>query len=184
MREDITHTVLKGENLYSISQKYQISVSQLMELNELKNTIILPGQILFISKNSSHDMKDENSYQEFLQKNLGIGTLKIQTLIGNTYFPIQNAKIEVYKIFNHEKKVFYTGYTEESGLIDSISLPTPIRRTDYLNGASIYQIEATHPDYQTVTIQNVSIYDGVKSIQKIEMIPNDYPARKELFYGK
>ncbi len=180
----MTHTVLKGENLYSIAQKYQVSVNQLIELNELKNTVIMPGQVLFISKNSNLDLKEELSYQEFLKQNLGVGTLKIQTLIGNTYFPIKNVKIEVYKIFNHEKKVFYTGYTEESGLIDSISLPTPIRRTDYLNGSSTYQIEATHPDYQTVLIDNVSIYDGIKSIQKIEMIPNEYPLRKESFYGE
>ncbi len=179
MRENVTHTVLKGETLYSIAKQYQTTVLQLMELNQLTNTLILPGQILTISQNSN-SFYEEMTYQEFLNTNLGTGKLKVQTLIGNTYFPISHVKIQVYKIFNQEKKIFYSGYTEESGLIDSILLPTPVRRQDYLNGASIYQIEATHPNYQTVQIEKVYVYDGIKSIQKIEMIPNEYVSEGNL----
>ncbi len=170
MQDSIIYIVQKGDTLYSISQKHQISVSQLMELNQLKNTRIYPGQVLFL-RMQNHSVEEIKNYQDFMKENQGFGTLKIQTLLGNSYLPISGVKIEVYKIFEKEKKIFFQGTTEESGLLDGISLPTQKRREDYLNGATIYQIQATHPHYETYTIYEVSIYDEIKSLQKIEMFP-------------
>ncbi len=173
MNNSITHIVQKGETLYSISEKHQISISQLMELNDLKNTIIYPGQVLLISKGKDPESKESQNYQDFLKENQGFGSLKIQTLIGNSYLPISGVEIEVYKIFEKEKKIFFKGKTEESGLLDGIYLPTQKRSEDYLNGATIYQIQATHPNYETVISYKVYIYDEIKSIQKIEMFPRE-----------
>ena len=175
----MTHTVQKGENLYIIAKKYNTTVKQLMELNHLHNTLIKIGQKLIISKK---DLEENNiiSYEEFLKNNIGVGTLKIQTLIGDTYFPIENVKIEIFKTFHGKKQIFFSGFTEKSGLIDAIELPAPLKREDYLNGVAIYQIEATHPSYQKVLIEEVYLYDGIKSIQKIEMMPLSYQSGKGL----
>ena len=43
-----THTVKKGETLYSISRKYEISVSQLKKVNNLSSNTISIGQKLII----------------------------------------------------------------------------------------------------------------------------------------
>ena len=51
--------------------------------------------------------------------------------------------------------------------------------SNYLNGAAIYKIIASHPNYQDVEIEEVYIYDGIKSIQKIEMVPTSYILGKE-----
>lgn len=56
--------------------------------------------------------------------------------------------------------------------------------SDYLNEAAIYKIIASHPNYQDVEIEEVYIYDGIKSIQKIEMVPTSYILGKEGLNGK
>ena len=48
-----THTVKKGETLYSISRKYDIAVDELMKINGLKNHVIHPGDKLNTKKNTA-----------------------------------------------------------------------------------------------------------------------------------
>lgn len=45
-----THTVKKGETLYSISRKYDMAVDELMKINGLKNHVIHPGDKLKTKK--------------------------------------------------------------------------------------------------------------------------------------
>ena len=48
--EQQTHTVQKGETLYSISRQYGLSVNELRQLNGLSDTSILKiGQVLKVS---------------------------------------------------------------------------------------------------------------------------------------
>lgn len=44
----ITHTVAKGDTLFSISRRYDVSVDELIRLNNLLNTTIKIGQILIV----------------------------------------------------------------------------------------------------------------------------------------
>ena len=140
--------------------------------------------ILHISKFDNNKDETIENYDEFIKNNLGRGTLKIHTLIGNTFFPVQDVKVEVYKMFGDEKKTFFSGTTSDSGIIDDIILPTKSRRDDYLNGAATYQISVEHNNYDTIEIKDVYIYDGVKSIQKIEMTPIEYSKLKGEENGK
>lgn len=45
------YTVQRGDTLYSISQKFNIPVNKLKEINNLNTNTILPGQILIIKEN-------------------------------------------------------------------------------------------------------------------------------------
>jgi len=45
-----THTVAKGETLYSISKKYELTVERIKEINDLKTNALSIGQVLKISK--------------------------------------------------------------------------------------------------------------------------------------
>ncbi len=45
-----THLVADGENLFSISKKYQLKPWQIREWNELKSDILHPNQLLYVSK--------------------------------------------------------------------------------------------------------------------------------------
>lgn len=48
--EYITYTVKKGDTLYSIARNYNISVNELMNLNNLSTSLLTPGQTLLIPK--------------------------------------------------------------------------------------------------------------------------------------
>lgn len=48
-----THTVNSGESLYSISSNYGVSLESLMRANGMQDSLISPGQQLFIPENNS-----------------------------------------------------------------------------------------------------------------------------------
>lgn len=48
---DIQHRVVKGDTLYSLSKRYNTSVSEIKRLNDLQNNDISLGQILIIKSN-------------------------------------------------------------------------------------------------------------------------------------
>ena len=54
-----THTVQKGDTLYSIAKKYELSVNQLKSINNLKTNIIKVKQVLNVSANAT--TKEEKS---------------------------------------------------------------------------------------------------------------------------
>jgi LysM repeat protein/flagellum-specific peptidoglycan hydrolase FlgJ len=59
----IYHTVTKGEGLYSISKKYDLTVDDLMVMNELTSQVLIEGQILKVGM--SNDANSENTNQNF-----------------------------------------------------------------------------------------------------------------------
>lgn len=52
------HTVSKGETLYSISKKYQISMAQIKSLNNLDTNVLSVNQKLKIGYNTSAEIKE------------------------------------------------------------------------------------------------------------------------------
>ncbi|OPY55972.1 MAG: Spore cortex-lytic enzyme precursor [Pelotomaculum sp. PtaU1.Bin035] len=46
-----THTVIPGESLYTISINYGVPLNSLMEANEIQNSLIYPGQQLYVPEN-------------------------------------------------------------------------------------------------------------------------------------
>lgn len=50
----VIHVVERGDNLWNISQKYEIAVDVLMDLNELTSDIIHPEQELIVEESESH----------------------------------------------------------------------------------------------------------------------------------
>ncbi|CAM4416974.1 C40 family peptidase [Flavobacterium terrigena] len=55
-QENLTHTVQKGETLYSISKKYKVSVSQLEQLNPASKKGLSVNSILQISVNNKSEV--------------------------------------------------------------------------------------------------------------------------------
>lgn len=115
------------------------------------------------------------TYDDFLKSNPRIGLMKIQSFAGYGALPLEGISIEVSKTFKDGKKIFFSGLTDNSGIIDSIMLPAP--------KSSLSTEPSTAPQYAEYDIfaskrgmipksyLNVPVFDGVKSIQNITLSP-------------
>lgn len=56
---DLVYIVQKGDSLYSIAQKFNISVEEIMRLNNLTSTVLQVGQVLKVTQGSSPDFGKE-----------------------------------------------------------------------------------------------------------------------------
>ncbi|MEM4992888.1 LysM peptidoglycan-binding domain-containing protein [Priestia sp. SB1] len=65
---ETVHTVQKGETLFSVSQKYKVSVSQLMSWNNLKSNSIYTGEVLSVSNPQSSNTQDITGVQTYYVK--------------------------------------------------------------------------------------------------------------------
>lgn len=56
LREDYQEYVVeKGDSLFSISKKHNVSVNELVDINMLTSNVIYPGQVLLIPKDVNSD---------------------------------------------------------------------------------------------------------------------------------
>ena len=70
-------------------------------------------------------MNKDKIYQEFLKENPENGILKVQVFMANQAIPIANVNILIEKEISNETLDFFNGMTNESGIIEAISLPAP-----------------------------------------------------------
>lgn len=96
-----THTVSKGESLYSIANKYGTTVNELKSLNNLSNNILSIGQVLNLPGTSeentinSYTVKSGDTLYSIANKfNLSVSELKaLNNLTSNTLSIGQTLKI-------------------------------------------------------------------------------------------
>ena len=69
--------------------------------------------------------------------------------------------------------IFFEGYTNESGLIDRITLPAPRIDPNNLDVPNriMYDVRATYPQDNINNLYLVSIYDNVYVVQNISIVP-------------
>ncbi len=122
------------------------------------------------------------TYEQFLAENTGSGLLKVQVFSGQQVTPIPNAEVLVTKELINGPRIFFSGLTDISGIVDGIQLPAPNRtlsespqpRGDGVTMQmpySQYNITVKEGRHHTQEYTNVPIFDGIKSIQPVRMIP-------------
>ena len=112
-----------------------------------------------------------NTYKDFLKENPGIGYLNIRAYAANSALPIANMQVEVSKIIDNQKVIFFSGATNLSGTITQISLPTPtISNDDLMMPASItYDVMAKYENENLLF--NVQMYSNIQVVQNINVVP-------------
>jgi len=121
------------------------------------------------------NLNDSNSfYQSFKRNNPGIGRLKIRAYSANEAVPVSGLKVIVSTIYNDKKFIFFDGYTNDSGIVEKIELPTPkYDSNDLIVPESItYLVDAIYNVDNSEQIFNINMYDGVCVLQNISIIPN------------
>ena len=115
---------------------------------------------------------EDTSLAQFLQENPDQGILRIQAFRGPQSIPVQDVRITVSRQLGEGEYVFFTGKTDESGLIDPIVLPAPNRSQSLQPGgnnpSATYTVRAEHPKFQPQEI-TVNLYQAVKTVQPIQL---------------
>ena len=109
-------------------------------------------------------------FQKFLSFNRGVGTLMIRANTAREALPVSNLKVLITTIYEGETLTLFEGYTDESGMIQNLSLPAPKIDNNNLIVpiATTYMIKASL-NSQFEQSYFVNIYDGISVLQNISV---------------
>ena len=125
----------------------------------------------------SEEFKDSSAYKNFININNGNGILKVEASTASGAFPLEGVEVIVSKKFGEDKVIFFEGVTNESGIIESIILPTRRIEKEIEDVSDIvfttYDMEAKYNRFNIEKMYDVSIFDNVKVIQPVTFPVND-----------
>ena len=110
----------------------------------------------------------------FLDAHPERGTLRVQVSTGRGLFPVEGARVEVYRDFGDQRAVFYEGVTDRSGIVDDIRLPalpagwSQSAETAGISGTA-YQVAVRHPQYGTVEGRPVTVFPRIETILAVSL---------------
>ena len=151
-------TVRKGDTLYSLSQKYHMSVEEIQQLNRLKNSTIYPGQRLILEQDKmykvitgSFTVKEHASRQVTFLKQKGItATLSKAVIKGKKHYRVQ---AEVFTDLKNAKKQLKA--VKKQGFADSYLLSVmPLNINGIAAGDSYASIEKHFGKASNIISQN------------------------------
>ena len=109
----------------------------------------------------------------FLSQNPAFGTLLFQVTGGQGAFPVEGATITITKALADGVSLSLRVVTDESGKTVPLSLPAPSRALSQApNGGVVYaayQAEVSAPNYVTTDIRDLPIFDGITTIQPVNL---------------
>lgn len=162
--EQIEVTEVYPETEETAAPEEQIHNDELKnETNEAKKEI----EIETLTKNNS---ADEN------MPNTSFGNLRVQVFAADRVYPISAAYVTVTEN-NNPDNVFFQGYTDISGIIDDIRLPTPSKEMSEAPTVqrpyARYDIIAEHPRFIKRIYSGAPVFAGVKTIQNVQLVPTN-----------
>ncbi len=119
-------------------------------------------------------LESDVAYQEFLKENPGRGLLKVRASSASEAVPVEGVEVIVSKDIGNNKIIFYDGKTDESGMINGISLPTPpkVTNNEAVPKFANYNLEAIYGPSNMDKNYNISICCSISVIQYINITPN------------
>ena len=117
-----------------------------------------------------------DNYDEFLDKNRSRGVLRVQAFSADRTFPVPNALVRVYINLADGERELFQGVTDVDGVLDDISLPAPDSSISFDENSTVapfatYVLRVSKPGYSAAVFNGIPVFDSVKSIQPVEMIP-------------
>lgn len=126
--------------------------------------------------------------EQSISNESGTGYLVVKVFTGSGAIPLSGATVTVR---NNEPdteasgNVISTLFTDRSGNTKKIALPAPPKLLSQSPSSSppfsTYNIEVFLDRYQSATFQSVPIFDGILSIQPVELIPRVENGRTDNF---
>lgn len=115
---------------------------------------------------------------EFEARNTGGGMLEFRVFTAREALPVEDAKISVSVRINGSDHVLYTAMTDQSGETAMTVLPAPSKELSQnsenrVQPFSLYDATVEKEDFTKVLLRDIPIFDGVRSIQRVAMIPEE-----------
>lgn len=123
---------------------------------------------------NDNEFKNSSLYSNFLKDNPSRGGLRIRAYSANGAVPISNVKVIVSTIYDNNNIIMFEGTTDESGLIERISLPTPKLDMNNLDTPNkiTYDIKSIYDKNSFDRTFKIDLYEGVMVIQNINIVPD------------
>lgn len=115
-------------------------------------------------------------YEEFVRGNPSQGLLRVQAFTANRAFPAPGATVKVYIRLSDGERELYSGTTDIDGVADNIRLPAPdgsisFNENSTIEPYAVYSLRVSKPGYSTAVFEGIPVFDSVKSIQPVELVP-------------
>lgn len=119
------------------------------------------------------EFKKTDTYKEFMSNNPEVGNLRIRAYAASGAVPISGLKVVISKNIDDYNVIFFEGFTNESGVIEKIKLPTPLLNNDNLlvPNYTEYDLTATYMPDNINLLYKINMYEGVCVIQTINIVP-------------
>lgn len=109
------------------------------------------------------------------------GSLRVQVFAADQVYPIAAAFVSVNE--GGSNKNYFRGYTDTSGIVDNIVLPSPNPNASQLPSNIIpyaqYDVFVEHPRFIKNTFLGVPVFPNIKSIQAVQLVPSDSESNDE-----
>ena len=115
-------------------------------------------------------------YADFERRNGSQGKMKVQVFAADRTFPISGARVTVSVPLVTGSREIFSGVADMDGIVDDILLPAPSKSLslDENNTAepfALYNLKVSHPDFADGEYANIPVFDSIKSIQPVELVP-------------
>ena len=139
----------------------------------LRSNAMESGSSVTVSANQPLPEGEYADYQSFIAENSRVSKLKIQANRGQMAYPAPSVRVIISKRFADGEYVFFSGLTDENGIIDGIELPAPPRDNSLefiLPGkAATYDLKTLGAQYED-TERVIEIFDGIKTVQPLSLV--------------
>lgn len=124
-------------------------------------------------KINDNNFINSDVYKKFIKENPSRGSLRIRAFAASEAIPIKGLKVLVSTEYDNNNIVFFEGETNESGIIEKITLPAPKLITDNLDvpNKTTYEILATYAPEKLNKVFKVNMYEDVCVVQNINVAP-------------
>ena len=117
----------------------------------------------------------KGEYEQFQQENPDSGVIKTQVFTARRTYPVENAQVNLYKVFPDGAYLIDSQFTDRSGQVKPVTVPALERSLSEPPGDPApyvsYRITVSHPDFMDAVIEQVPVFEGVTSLQAVDLIP-------------
>lgn len=116
------------------------------------------------------------SYDDFMRKNVGRGTILFRVYTAREALPIAGARCVISKKIGSETRELCALITDNSGQTRTETLPAPSKALSQsfesnVQPFALYDATVNKDGFAEVILRDIPVFDGVQSIQRVSMIP-------------